>query len=79
MELLEQFRGIDKIPVFEINLRDFDDALEDDEFELHWINADELGLYTNEHRIMWDNTFSLDEHLQELYERIIESYCIYSK
>lgn len=73
MTLLEEFRNIDRIPIFEINLKDYDDSLESDEFEIHQIYSDELGLYTSEHRVMWDSDFSLDEHLQELFDRIIQA------
>jgi len=68
--LLDQFRNMDKLALFEINWSDY--GL-NDEWEIFTIQANEAGLFTNGYPMVeWDNTFSLDEHLQELFEIILE-------
>jgi hypothetical protein len=70
-----QFQNMDKLPLFEINWKDYDSRSEDD-YEVFNIQADEHGIYTIVDGgivvIEWDNTFSLDEHLQELYSKVLE-------
>jgi hypothetical protein len=74
-KLLEQFQNMSKLPLFEINWKDYDSRGEDD-YEVFNIQADEHGIYVIVDGgivvIEWDDTFSLDEHLQELYNKIIE-------
>ena len=71
-ELLEQFNNMKKMPIIEINWADYLE-LEDDEWEIFYIQANNNGLYCNDMKIEWDNSFSLDEHLALLYEKIIEN------
>ena len=70
--LLQEFKSMRAMPIMEI------------EGEVYHIEADEAGLYaggvTNVgfHAyeglfILWDDVFSLDEHLQALYELIRET------
>ena len=69
--LIEQFNNMKRIPLFEIEL--------DDEYHIFHIMADDAGLHaggvTNSGfhpyhglSVEWDDSFSLDEHLQELYD-----------
>jgi len=74
-KLLEQFQNMDKLPLFEINWKDHDSRSEDD-LEIFNIQADEHGICTMVDGgiivIEWDDTFCLDEHLQDLYSKILE-------
>ena len=69
LQLKEQFEQIDKMPIFEIETTDG--------YEIYNINATDYGLYTQGINgdgigVEWDDVFSLDEHLQELYEKCYE-------
>jgi len=62
--LLTEFNNITKMRMFEIEV--------EDEYATYDIQANEKGLYTqgygdNELLVEWDDCFSLDEHLQDLY------------
>ena len=69
--LLNEFNNMSKLPVFEISYEDMG-IVNDDEYEVYNINADINGLNTlginGLISIEWDETFSLDEHIQELHE-----------
>jgi hypothetical protein len=67
-KLFVEWENIDKIPMFEINLRDYIDTLEEDEYIYTYITGDIKGLYCDSCKVIWDDNFSLDEHLQELFE-----------
>ena len=69
--LLQEFKSMRAMPIMEI------------EGEVYHIDANELGLYAGGITnvgfyayeglfIEWDGVFSLDEHLQALYELIME-------
>ena len=71
MKLLTEFNNVTKMRMFEIEVKD--------EYALYDIQANEQGLYTYGHwgydddklpllLVEWDDCFSLDEHLQDLYE-----------
>ena len=70
MTLKEQFEAMDKMPIIEINMADYIGG--EDDYIVFNISADDTGLRTNNIFVEWDNIFSLDEHLQSLYELIIE-------
>ena len=70
MTLQEQFNNIDRMPIIEINTADY--IGDDDDYIAFNISADDKGLRTNNIFVEWDNIFRLDEHLQSLYELIIE-------
>ena len=72
MKLLQQFNEMKLEPIFEINLRDYLD-LEQDEWVYNYITADEKGLTISGEFLEWDETFSLDEHLQNLLEIWVDS------
>jgi hypothetical protein len=74
MTLLEQFQNMKHDPIIEINWKDYNGELDDD-WEIFTIQADEHGVYTIVDDglivVQWDDIFSLDEHLQELYTDIL--------
>lgn len=70
MTLKEQFNNIDRMPIIEINTADYIGG--EDNYIIFNISADDTGLYADNIFVEWDNIFSLDEHLQSLYELIIE-------
>lgn len=70
MTLKEQFEAMDRMPIIEINMADYIGG--EDDYIIFDIWADDTGLRTNNIFVEWDNIFSLDEHLQSLYELIIE-------
>lgn len=70
MTLYEQFQAMDKIPLFEINLGDV--LYAEDDWEIYEIYADEKGIWTVGAYIGWDDFFTLDQHLESLYELTIE-------
>lgn len=69
--LINEFHNMNLDPLFEIELAD-------DEFEIYHIMADDEGLHAGGMSnvgfmprgitVEWDATFSLDEHLQALFE-----------
>lgn len=64
--LLEQFNEMNKMPIFEINLQDY--GLSDKEdYTYTNITANECGLGCDGVDMEWNNNFSLNEHLQELF------------
>ena len=69
--LLNEFNNMSKLPIFEISY-EYLEIINDDEYEIYNINADATGLNTlginGLISIEWDDTFSLDENIQELYE-----------
>jgi hypothetical protein len=75
-ELIYEFNNMDKEPIIELNLKDFNGAEEDD-FIIYNITADLNGLTAiggNEPiTIEWDIDLDLDANLQELYETITSS------
>ena len=70
-ELLEQFNNMKKMPIIEVNWADYFE-LENDDWEIFEVTADNDGLYCNDIKIDWDDYLSLDEHLQLLLDVIIE-------
>jgi len=74
-KLLQEFKEMRALPLFELCYEDYG-IKSDDEYELYTIEADTEGLSTTGlHEVLrvdWDDTFSLDEHLQALYELCIE-------
>ena len=74
-ELLAEFEGMSKFPMFEISYGDFDESQEG-EYEIYEITANRNGLecrgINKLLEVSWDSAFSLDEHLQELYYRCLE-------
>jgi hypothetical protein len=68
-EMIEQFNNIDNMPIIEYEY-------EPNEFDVFYIDVDSRGIYVigSNLRIDWDYVFTLDEHLQELYEQIAQSY-----
>lgn len=70
MTLKEQFEAMDRMPIIEINMADYIGG--EDDYIIFDISADDTGLRTNNIFVEWDNIFSLDEHLQSLYNLIIE-------
>jgi len=66
-KLLTEWNAVTKCKVFEYEYED----------EIYQIYADNEGLYTYGEnmailRVEWDDTFSLDEHLQDLYTLVVE-------
>lgn len=78
--LLKEFEQMPKLPLFEINLKDFYEDYIEDEYEIFNICADETGLhiYHTDIFVEWDECFSLDEHIQALYEQLIETLLQYN-
>ena len=74
-ELLEQFNNMKKMPIIEINWADYFE-LENDDWEMFEIRADNDGLYCNDIKINWDDIYSLEEHLQLLFDKITENKVI---
>lgn len=70
MTLQEQFNNIDRMPIIEINTADYIGG--EDDYIVFNISADDTGLHTNNISVEWDEVFSLDEHLQSLYNLIIK-------
>ena len=71
-KLLEQFDNMDKSPMFEINYLDYG-ITSKDEYVYTYISADEHGIWCDgDVYLAWDDTFSLDEHLQELFDMYID-------
>lgn len=69
--LLEQFNEVNKMPIFEINLKDYG-LSDNDDYIYTNITANECVLECDSIGVEWDNNFSLDEHLQYLFELWIE-------
>ena len=70
-KLINEFNSMDSMPIFEINI--------EDAFYVYYVEATEKGLEAGGcsntgfmamglEYIEWDNRFSLNEHLEELYE-----------
>ena len=66
--LIEEFNNISKMPIFEIEYNN--------EYFIYNIGATREGLETRGEtmtlKVEWDDCFSLDEHLQSLYELCLE-------
>jgi len=72
-ELLTQFEAMKAMPMFEIRYDDYGIECEDgDEYTYTYISADEDGVWCMDVYLSWDEYFSLDEHLQTLFEMYIE-------
>jgi len=83
-EIKEALSSIECMPIFAINLSDYIETLEEDEYTSCYINYDEetnmlqYGGYSNggfycTEEIEFDKDFSLDENLQSLLELFIEN------
>lgn len=69
--LLREFNEMKNLPTIEVNRADFLE-LKDDDYVVYNLYADEKGLYSyGGIFIEWDECFSLYEHLQYVYELII--------
>lgn len=66
--LLEEFNNMERIPIMELEV-------EQEGYLIVYVTADEEGIYGDFEKVEWDEIFTLDEHLQTLHEKIIESYC----
>ena len=68
-EMIKQFNNMEKLPIIEYEY-------EDGEFDVFYIAADNQGLHVIGTRlsIEWDYVLTLDEHLQEVYDSIANSY-----
>ena len=68
-EMIEQFNNMNKLPIIEYEY-------EDGEFDTFYITVDNQGLHVigTKLSIEWDYVFTLDEHLQEVYDLIANSY-----
>ena len=64
--LQEQFENITLMRLFEI------ETSTPGEYEIFEISADHTGIYSGSLRVNYDDIFSLDEHLQALYELCID-------
>ena len=67
LKLLEQFNEITLITIFEIEVSE-------GEYEIYNISADSAKIYIQHTDISvnWDSDFSLDSHLETLYEECYE-------
>jgi len=74
-ELKTECDNITKMMMFEINYKDYG-MRADDEYEVYNINCTNEGLNCTGVNgfisIEWDNIFSLDEHLQELFDLCLQ-------
>ena len=78
-KLLQEFKEMKKLPLFEIEI---EAEGFDSEFFIYHIEADEKGIYAGGCSnsgfhpygisVAWDECFSLDEHLEALYELCYE-------
>ena len=72
--LIKEFSNMNKLPMFEIELE------QEGEYEIYNISATKEGLSTqgSQHLILveWDDCFSLDEHLQSLYELCLDDIAL---
>ena len=68
-QLISDFNTMDKYPIIEYEY-------EPNEFDIFYIGVDQDGIYANntDIKVEWDYVFTLDEHLQALYELIADSY-----
>lgn len=69
-QLLKEFENMDRIPIFEINLKEYKD-LKEDEYYIFNIIADINGLHTDEVTVEWDEYFSFYEHLSCMYDKCL--------
>ena len=74
LKIFNEFRNMARMPIIEVNLKDYNLADEDD-----WIyftlQADEHGLYTMVHNTLivvpWDENCTLDMHIESIYYDIM--------
>ena len=80
LELMQEFENMDRMPIFEINLKDYYEDLEEDEYEIFtlYVNEKGIGVYHSDIFEEWDGCFSLDEHIQSIYEKVIETLYQYN-
>ena len=83
-EIKQEFDNMQCMPIFEINLSDYIETLEEEEYTYCYINYDEetnmlqyggvanAGFYCTE-EIEFEKDFSIDENLQSLFELFIEN------
>lgn len=83
-EIKQLFEDMNAQPIFEINLAEYIETLDQDEYTYCYINYDEetnmlqyggvanAGFYC-EYEIEYDKYFSIDENLQSLFELFIEN------
>ena len=69
MKLLEQFETMANLPIIEVNLKDYG-VTEEDEYQAHYLYADEIGIHTGSLSVEWDEDLSLDSHLEAVMEEI---------
>lgn len=70
--LLEQFNTMRCMPIIEINKADYLD-LDDDDYEVYTLTADETGIRTSGVYVYWDKDYCLDSHLNLVLDRIVEN------
>ena len=72
-DLITQFQNMDKMPIFEINLIDYN-LNDGDDYIYTYIQIDDNYLFIdNNIKVELDENFSLDEHFETLFELWIES------
>lgn len=82
-EIKKEFESMKKQPIFEINLADYVDSIEEDEYTYCYINYDEetnmlqYGSCSNagficHGEIEYDKDFSIDQNLEGLLELFVE-------
>ena len=81
LKLMQEFENMNRMPIFEINLKDYYEDLEEDEYEIFtlYINEKGIGVYHSDIFEEWDRCFSLDEHIQAIYEKVIETLYQYNE
>ena len=81
LKLMQEFENMNRMPIFELNLKDYYEDLEEDEYEIFtlYINEKGIGIYHSDIFEEWDECFSLDEHIQAIYEKVIETLYQYNE
>ena len=74
--LLKEFNDMKRLPIIEIDREDLGITDYEDRYEVFDIEADEVGLHCKNITIEWDDIFSLDEHLQEMYDMLLNKHTI---
>ena len=71
MDILEEFNNMDKFPIFEVAILDENNEVDYLIFNIE-CSTTTLEITTEKVKIDIDDTFSLDEHLQYLYDSLLE-------
>ena len=67
-KLLQEFQNMHKMPIFEIQ----DETTGEWDYWTIYANEAGLRLIGTDIFVQWDDCFSLDEHLESLYEKLME-------